>query len=156
MLQNLPTMPFTLNKFRSLYRTPLQCSIYHIKTCFSHILKYIRSVCIFLFSVLQEKQIKNVVFELMTVNSELKTLVLWYQMLEAEAVSAEAWTTFLVEEPCCESVKEYTQSKTMKKRHKIFWSSYSKMATTMELGYKSSLYTNWLRETALYTITKVA
>ena len=34
----------------------------------------------------------------MTAGNELKNLVLWYQMLEAEAVNAEAWTTFLLEE----------------------------------------------------------
>ena len=63
------------------------------------------SVCVFLFLVLQEKQIKNVVLKLMTADSELKTLVLWYQMLEAEAISAEAWTTILIDEPWVQVLK---------------------------------------------------
>ena len=45
---------------------------------------------VFLFSILQEKQFKNGVCELMTAGNELKNLKLWYQMLEMEAVSAEA------------------------------------------------------------------
>ena len=54
----------------------------------------------FLFSVLQEKQIKNVVFELMMAGNKLKTLELWYQMLEMEVISAEVGKTFFIEEPC--------------------------------------------------------
>ena len=53
-------------------------------------------VCIFLFSVLQEKQIKNVVCELMAASNELKNLA-----LIPNVVDAEAWTTSMLKNDEC-------------------------------------------------------
>ena len=93
---------------------------YNRLACFNQWFNSVKcsSVCIFLFSVLQEKQIKNVVCELMTVDNELKNLMLWYQMLGMEAVSAEMLTTILSRRTICARVQAYTHIERERERER--------------------------------------
>ena len=93
----------------------------------------------------------------MTADSELKNLELWYQMLEAEAVSAEAWTTILINERWVQVLKRIHRVREREggtNKFGIIQMATTTITTTLTKGYKVTLYSDWLRATTLHAIYK--
>ena len=74
-------------------------------------------------------------------------------MLEADAVSVEVWTTILIDEPWVQVLKCIHRVRERQINDVLFKMATIK-TTTFTKGYKVTLYRDWLRPTALYTIYK--
>ena len=75
-----------------------------------------------------------------------------FSLLEAEAVSVEVLTTFSSRRMICVRVQAYTQIVCERQRAQIVMYYVQMATTTFTKGYKVTLYNDWLRTTALYTI----